>query len=133
VSPADSELRMDGRILMKVEEVDALGSGVVTEDAAGVWIAEEIDVCPTAVFAFFALCLVRRGDRLDSVAEAAVRAAGLFWRTDCFVTRIAFFCIETTRGVQRRVWAISKQISNLERKREGKNGRWIKSPFTKGL
>jgi hypothetical protein len=111
---------MDGRILMKVEEVDALGSGVVTEDVAGVWIAEEIDVCPTAVFAFFALCLVRRGDRLDSVAEAAARAAGLFWRIDCFVTRIAFFCIETTRGVKRRVWAISKQISNLERKREGK-------------
>ena len=36
MSPADSEIRMDGRILMNGEEVDALGSGVVTEDAAGV-------------------------------------------------------------------------------------------------
>jgi hypothetical protein len=101
---------MDGRILMKVEEVDALGCGVMTE---------EIDVCTTAVFAFFVLCLVRRGDRVDS-AEAAARAAGLFWRTDCFVTRIAFFPIETTRGVQKGVSAISKQISNLKRTGEGK-------------
>lgn len=66
------------------------------------------------------LCLVRRGDRFDS-AEAAVRAADLFWCTDCFVTRMAFFSIETTRGVQTSVSAISKQISSLKRKREGKN------------
>ena len=114
MSSADSEPRIDGRILMKVEEVDALGSGVVTDDAAGVRTAEEIDVCPTAVFAFFALCLVRRGDGLDSVAEAPARAAGLFWRTARSVTRTAFFSIETTRGIQRRVSAISKQICNLK-------------------
>ena len=49
-----------------------------------------------------------------------MRAAGLFWCTDCFVTRIAFFSIETTRGVQTSVSVISKQISSLKRKREGK-------------
>lgn len=36
MSSADSELRMDGRILMEVEEANGLGCGVMTEDAAGV-------------------------------------------------------------------------------------------------
>src|SRR6202035_5005558 len=101
---------MDGRILMKVEEVDALGCGVMTE---------EIDVCTIVVFAFFVLCLVRRGDRVDS-AEAAARAAGLFWRTDCLVTRIAFFPIETTRGVPKGRFGNIKANIQSEKNRRGK-------------